>query len=333
MPNTNITGLPRTGLVDTNVIRMTKTAIQQIALDPILLKFRKNDASLDLTMPFSKGAIINVQVPNSFTAKEFTNLASYTLTQNETSYTQVPISLDYVTEVDWKLDQAQNAVTDLNDPEIAGQKAGEAILEKMYRRVINKVATSSLIDADQYIGTYGTALNESAINTLRTKMSAQLGISRNTTISAVINPYAYGQLLKVDRFTRVDAIAGAGAPIRTGLLDNVYNIVFYEDPELSNSSTNSMSISGSAGALGFAFPDEAFIMPVRSLGIMNPSVQYEAQIGGLSLLATEDYSINTGPGMVKNIKLDILWGIENKPVIRIDNKATSSAVYPILGGE
>lgn len=334
MPSTNITGLPRTGLVDTNVIRITKSAAMSVSLNPVILPFRQADASFnrDLTMTFDRGAVVNVQVAPVLTALENTNLSTYTATFQEGDFTQVPVSLDYVNTVGWKRTQVQEAISDINEGDIRGMEAGTAITKKMYRRVINKLSTDSLINADQVIGTTGNPFNVEAISRLRTIASYQYGIPRSQLMRLIVNPFVYEDLSNSDKFINNDYKGDNGQTLTRGLLSTVYNVEIFEDAEMSlTEGGTSMSVSGSNGVVAMAFVDQSFVLPIRRLGVMDPTRQYEANINGVPLLATLDNDITTAPGLVQNNKFDILWGIKALPAKRNDN-VTGTKVFLFKGG-
>lgn len=334
MPNTNVTGLPRTGLVDTNVIRTTKSAVQSIALNPILLPFRKLDGSFerDLTMPFSKGAMVNVQVAPVLTAQETSDLSTYNANFQQGDFTQVAVKLDYVHTVGWKRTQVQEAVSDVDEATIRGYQAGNALVKKMYRKVITSVVNDSLIASDQRIGTAGTALNYKAFTRVRTLAESMFGIDRSIMMRMIVNPFAYEALSNDDKFINNDYMGANGEVMMTSLISKTQNIEIFSDYNFSLTGGSSVSVSGSAGAIGVAFVDESFVMPIRRLGVMDPTRQYEATVDGIPLLATLDNDISSAPGLVQNNKFDILWGIKNLPAIREDNSTTSTKVFPILGG-
>lgn len=335
MPSTNITGLPRTGLVDTNVIRTTKSAAESIALDPILLPFRMADQSFnrDLTMPFTKGAMVNVQVAPVLTAVQTSDITSsnYSVPFQQGDFTQVAVKLDYVTSVGWKRTQVQEAVSDVDEGEIRGRQAGNALVKKMYRSVITEVANDSLISADQQIGNAAGQINENAIIEMRTKFEAYYGVSREVMVNMIVDPYSYGELTKIDRFTNNDYVGGQGEIIRRGLLSTVHNVRIFSDYNFSLTGGNSQSISGSVGAKGLAFLPDSFVLPIRRLGVMDPSRQYETVIDGVPVLATLDNDITSNPGLVQNNKFDIVWGIKNLPSIREDNGNTGTKVFVMKG--
>jgi len=332
---TNIIGLPRTGLVDTNVIRTTKTAAESIALDPVLLPFRLADGSFnrDLTMPFTRGAMVNVQVAPVLTANQTSDISGseYEVDFQEGNFTQVAVKLDYVTSTGWKRTQIQEAVSDINEGEIRGREAGNALVKKMYRTVITRVANDPLIPADQQIGNAAGQINENAIIEMRTKFEAYYGVSRETMVNMIVDPYSYGELTKIDRFTNNDYVGGQGEIIRRGLLSTVHNVRIFSDYNMSLTGGSSQSISGSVGAKGIAFLEDSFVLPIRRLGVMDPTRQYEALIDGIPLLATLDNDITSQPGLVQNNKFDIVWGIKNLPSIREDNSVTGTKVFVMKG--
>lgn len=334
MPNTNITGLPRTGLVDTNVIRSTKSAALSTALNPVLLPFRKSDLSFnrDLTMSFDRGAMVNVQVAPVLTAQETTDLSAYSPSFQDGNFTQVAVKLDYVNTVGWKRRQVQEAVSDVDEAEIRGIQAGTAITKKMYRRVVTSLVNDALIAADQVIGTTGTAFNVEAINRMRTLASVFYNIPRETLMRIIVNPYIYEDLANSDKFINNDYKGENGQTITRGLLSTVYNVEIFEDAELSlTEGGNSMSVSGSEGVVAMGMVDESFVLPIRRMGVMDPSKQYEAVIDGVPILGTIDNDISSGPGLTQNQKLDILWGIKALPAIR-SNGNTGTKIFLFKGG-
>lgn len=332
MPNTNITGLPRTGLADTNVIRMTKKAVQTALTDPILLAFRKNDQSFnrELTMSFERGAIANVQVAPKLTAAISSDVAD-TVDFQDGSFSQVPVSLDYVAVTGWTNRQIQNVISDLDVAMELGESAGIALIEAMYERVISMFVNNSYVGADQKLGTVGTPINEGVLARIRTVMEIQHGVSRNEVVHLIVNPYAYETLAQLPRFTQSDTI-GDGNTIRRGILDMVHGIKIYSDRAFSDNGGNSQSVSGSQGAVGVAFTNEAFVLPTRRLGIMNPALQYETNLQGISALYTSDYTNSTVGGLVAKNKLEILFGLQALAKRRKDTGAINGLVYPILGG-
>lgn len=335
MTPTNITGLPRTGLVDTNVIRTTKSAAQSVALNPVILPFRKADGSFnrDLTMPFNKGSVVNVQVAPVLTAQENNDLGDYSPNFQDGNFTEIAVKLDYVNTVGWKRTQVQEAVSDVDEAEVRGIQAGTAITKKMYRRVVTSLVNDTLIASDQIIGTQGTPFNVEAISRMRTIASLVYGIDRQRTMRLIVNPYVYEQLGNSDKFINNDYKGDDGQTLTRGLLSTVYNVEIFEDAELSlTEGGGSMSISGTAGVVAVAFVDESFVLPIRRLGVMDPNKQYEANISGVPLLATIDNDISSAPGLVQNNKFDILWGIKALPAIRNDNNVTGTKVFTFLGG-
>lgn len=334
-PTTNITGLPRTGLVDTNVIRTTKSAALSVALNPVILPFRQADGSFnrDLTMTYDRGAVVNVQVAPVLTAGETSNLANYNPNFQEGNFTQVPVKLDYINTVGWKRTQVQDAVSDVNEAEIRGTQAGTAITKKMYRRIVTSLANDSLIAADQVIGQSGVAFNVEAISRMRTIASLVYGIPREQMIRLIVNPYVYEELGNSDKFINNDYKGDNGQTITRGLLSTIYNTEIFEDAELSlTEGGNSMSISGTQGVVAMAFVDNSFVLPIRRLGVLDSTRQYEANINGVPLLATVDNDITSNPGLTQNNKFDILWGIKALPAIRNDNNNTGTKVFTFLGG-
>lgn len=335
MPSTNITNLPRAGLVDTNVIRTTKSAAQSIALNPILMPFRKQDGSFDrdLTMTFTKGAVVNVQVAPILTATQTNNLSSYSVNYQQGNFTQIPISLDFSANVGYARSQIQESVSDVDEGTIRGYQAGNALVNTIYRTLIQRVTTDSLISPDQRVGTVGTALNYKAFTRIRTLASAQYGIEQNQRIRLIVNPYAYEALLNDDKFINKDYMGADGSVMSTGLFNPALNIEIFSDFQFSlTTGGSSMSVAGSAGAIGIAFVDESFVMPIRRLGVANSQFQYESVIDRVPLLTTLDFVATTEPGLVQNIKHDIVYGIKALPSIRVDNNATGTKIFPILGG-
>jgi hypothetical protein len=332
MPNTNVTGLPRTGLADTNVIRMTKKAVQTALTDPILLQFMKNDQSFnrELTMSFERGAVANVQVAPKLTAAISSDVSD-TVDFQDGSFSQVPVSLDYIANVGWTNRQIQNAISDLDVAMELGESAGIALIEAMYERVISMFVNNSYVGADQKLGSVGTPINEEVLGRIRTVMELQHGVSRNQIINLIVNPYAYEVLSQLPRFTQADTI-GDGNTIRSGILSTVHGIKIYSDRAFADNGGNSQSVSGSQGAIGVAFTDEAFVLPTRRLGIMNPALQYEVNLQGIAALYSSDYTNNTVGGLVAKNKMEILFGLQALAKRRKDTGAINGTIYPILGG-
>jgi hypothetical protein len=281
-------------------------------------------------MSFDRGAVANVQVAPKLTASISSDVTD-TVNFQDGSFSQVPVTLDYIANTGWTNRQLQNAVSDLDVAMELGESAGIALIEEMYKEVVSMFVNNSYVGSDQKLGSVGTEINEDLMARVRTTMEVQHRVSRNEVVHMIVNPYAYETLSKLPRFTQSDTI-GDGNTIRKGILDMVHGIKIYSDPSFSDNGGNSQSVSGSDGAVGVAFTNEAFVLPTRRLGIMNPSLQYEANLQGISALYTSDYTNNTVGGLVAKNKIEILFGLQALAKRRKDTGAINGMIYPILGG-
>jgi hypothetical protein len=281
-------------------------------------------------MPFTRGAIANVQVAPKLTANISSDVDDNVNFQSG-SFSQVPVSLDYIANVGWTNSQVQNAISDLDVAMELGESAGIALIEAMYERVISMFVNNSYVASDQRLGTVGTPINEEVLARIRTVMEVQHRVSRNEIINLIVNPYQYEVLAQLPRFTQSDTI-GDGNTIRSGILSQVHGIRVYSDPSFSDNGGNSQSVSGSTGAIGVAFTNEAFVLPTRRLGVMNPALQYETNLQGLTALYSSDYTNSKVGGLIANNKLEILFGLQSLAKRRNDNGNINGLVYPILGG-
>lgn len=334
-PTTNVTGLPRTGFVDTNIVTMTKEAVRQIETDPILLRFRKNDQSFQQSLiageVFQKGAVANIQVAPVFTAGLSSNVTD-SVNFQEGSFSQIPVTLDYIAHVGWTDRQIQSITTNLDIAKEYGASAGTAIINTMYDKVISMVVNNSYVGSDQKVGNVGTPINDALLREVRVRMNKQHGIDFGTKVYAIINADAYGAMLGIDRYTTNPYFGNDGAIIRTGLLDTLYNIEFFADREFGDNGGNSQSVSGSAGAIGVILTQDSFVMPTRQLGVYDTGNQYAVNVSGISLTYTQGFSHSTVGGVIREAKLETLFGIQSLAKPRKDTGAINGTIYPLLGG-
>jgi len=329
---TNVSNLPQSGYTNTAVARITKMALQRMATDPILNRFMKNDASFnrDLDKSFERGDVANVQVAPKLTGNISTDITD-SVTYQTASFGNVPVTLDKIAYTAFQYRDVNQAISDINLRDTLAESAGITLIETMYEEVIRLVANNTYIGADQNVGTVGQAMNYNALRDLRTKMEKQHKISRSTRVIVLLTPDAYSKLTEDTAFQY--QISADENTIRTGIISTVLNMEIYSDPSVGNTvAGGSMSISGTAGAIGLAFVPEAGVIVTRQIPVSDPSRQFQSNVQGISALYSSTYDASNVGGMNVQDKLEVLFGFQQLPVYRYDTGALNGKVYEVLGG-
>jgi hypothetical protein len=328
---TNITNYPGTGYTTTFVQRITKSAVQSIATDPLLLRFLMNDGSFNsqLTQSFDRGDIANITVAPTLTATRSTN-ANDTVSYQTAAFTSVQVTLDNFSLVPFKYRDIEMVMSDTDIRANLEDSAGKALVRDMYSNIVSKFANDTLISSDQRIGTLNTPMNYNALRRLRTTAEKQFLVPRDARITVLLNPDAYEALTGDSTFQ--NQISGNTDTIVTGIVSNALNLEVYSDPTLGNNGGNSQSISGSAGYIGLAFVDQSGVLITRQIPLTDPTRQFRASYQGVSALYTRTPDSQYVGGMMVQDKLEVLYGFKAMPAVRWSDGATRTKIWPILGG-
>lgn len=328
---TNISNYPGTGYTSTFVQRITKSAVQAIATNPLLLRFLQNDGSFNaqLNQNFDRGDIANIVVAPTLTATRSTN-ANDTVSYQTAAFTSVQVTLDNFSIVPFKYRDIETVMSDTDIKSNLEDSAGKALVRDMYSNIVSKMANDSLIGSDQRIGTLGTPTNFNALRRLRTTAEKQYNIARTERITVLLNPDAYEALLGDSNFQ--NQISGDTNTILNGIIAPVLNMEVYSDPMLGNNGGNSQSISGSAGFVGLAFVDQSAVLVTRQIPVTDPSRQFRASYQGVSALYTRTPDSQYVGGMMVQDKIEVLYGFKAFPTVRWSDSTTKTKIWPLLGG-